>query len=221
MMIGCVARRDGHAVRASRLGSLILVCRHRLGHWLFAVERRELGEVHALDVASDASFGKAQRHPRLEFLDDPRLHFGMLVKVIVQTVGERIHQRLQPRRTLGVLLLQRHGIDEQFHPQVLINLGLAFRLCQSPHRVDVICFDAIEVVLGLGIFHAKDGIGVCFPVDVRDAPIIPDDGDVLGLALPARDVRVCGRLGSKRDACNSKNKNEFLHKCHLWLCVRH
>ena len=63
----------------------------------FAVERLELLEVDPLDVAADAAFGEGEGHPRLEVLDDARLHFGMLVEVEVQAVGEGVHQRLQPR----------------------------------------------------------------------------------------------------------------------------
>ena len=157
---------------------------------------------------------EAQRHPRLEFLDHSRLHFRMLVEVVVQPVGERVHQRLQPRRTLRVLLLQRFGIDEQLHPQVLVDFGLALGLRQPSHRVDVVRLDAIEVVLGLRVLHAEDSVGVRLSVDVRDAPIVADDGDIPRFFLPARGFRVLSSLGRKRDARNREHENELLHICH-------
>src|SRR3546814_9614332 len=41
-----------------------------------AVERAQIFERDPLDVAADAALGEAERHPRLEALDHPRLYVG-------------------------------------------------------------------------------------------------------------------------------------------------
>ncbi len=55
------------------------------------VERLKIGEVHALDIAADASFAEGECHPGLESRDDPRFHFGVLRDVVIQAVGESVH----------------------------------------------------------------------------------------------------------------------------------
>src|SRR5256885_591656 len=84
-----------------------------------------------------------------------------------------------------VLLLACLGVDKEFHPQVLVDLGRALRLREPSHGVDVVRLHTIEIVLGLSVNHAEDHIGVGLPVNVRDAPIVPDNGDVPRLLLPA------------------------------------
>ena len=165
-----------------------------------AVERGKLAEVHGFDIAADAAFGEAQRHPRLEAPDHPRLHPGVLVEVVIQAVGKRVHELPQPRGAGRVFLLQLHGVDEELHAQVLVDLRLSLGLGQAPHGVDVVGLDPIEVILGLRVLHAEDRAGVGFSVDVRDAPIVADDGDARGLLLPAHGLgTLSGRRGGSRD----------------------
>ena len=129
---------------------------------------------------------------------------GCFAEVIVQAVGERVHQRLQPGRACGVLLLQLGGIDEELHAQILIDLGFAFGLGQAAHGVDVVGLDAIEIVFGLGVHHAEDGVGVGLAVDVRDAPVVADDGDVVRLTRPTRGFGTV-RLSGKRNGRQQEN----------------
>jgi hypothetical protein len=112
----------------------------------------------------------AQRHPRFEVPDDSRLHVRMLRQIVIQPVGVSIHQRLQPRRARGVLSLQFGRVDEELHPQILVDLPFAFGLGQASHRVQVVRFRPAKVVPRLGIQGSKDRIGVGLPVNVRDAP---------------------------------------------------
>ncbi len=51
----------------------------------------------------------------------PRFYIRVLRQIVVQTVGERVHEFLQPFGAGRVLFLQLGGIDEEFHPQVLID----------------------------------------------------------------------------------------------------
>ena len=194
-----VGRRDGEAVRPGRLGRHRGVSRIGLDAGqrcrVLAVERLEARNRHALDVAADAALAEAERHPWLEPGDHPRLHVRMRGQVIVQAVGPAGHQRLEPGRRLVVLRFQVHRVDEQLHPQVAVDLLLPFGLGQPPHRVDEVGLDAVEVVLGLGVHQPEDGVGVGLGRDVRDAPVVADDGHALGAGLPGGDFGGDGRGG--------------------------
>ena len=197
-MANRVGGRDGRAVGARRLGIVLALLRRG-----FAVERGKLVEVNPFDIAADAPLGEAQRHPRLEAPDHPRLHLGVLVEVVIQAVGKRVHELPQPRGAGRVFLLQLHGVDEELHAQVLVDLRLPLGLGQAPHGVDVVGLDPIEVILGLRVLHAEDRAGVGFSVDVRDAPIVADDGDSRGLLLPAGQVGILSDSGGgNRDSEN-------------------
>jgi hypothetical protein len=217
-MASRVGGRDGSPVRSRRLRLARLRRQLAAGRGL-AVERRKPIQVDLFDIAADASLGEAQGHPRLESPDDPRLHLGVLVEVEIQAVGKRVHELSQPRRASRVVLLQLRRVDEQLRAQVLVDLRLPLGLRQAPHGVDVVRLDAIEVVLGLRVLHAEDRVGVGSSVDVRDAPIVPDDGDSGGLLAPARHLRIFTRLKSGRRGRRRDNQNQPLqvklasHKC--------
>jgi hypothetical protein len=121
-------------------------------------------------------------------LDDARLHLRMFIEIEIQSIGEGVHKGFQPRGARGILRLHIFGINEELHAQVLINFGFAFGLGESAHRIDVICLDAIEVVLGLRVLHTEDGVGIGFSVNVGEAPIVTDNGDLLRFFFPACDV---------------------------------
>ena len=144
----------------------------------------------------------------------------MLVQVEVEAVGPGVHQRLQPLRTGGVLRLHAVGVDEELHPQVAVDRGLALGLRQAAHRVDVVRLDAIEVVLGLRVDHPEDRVGVGLAVDVRDAPVVADDGDVLGLLLPACDVGFRGGLERAGDGTCDQQESDLLHSDLAVMMVR-
>jgi len=55
-------------------------------------------------------------------------------------------------------------------------------------------------------------VGVGLPVDVRNAPVVPDDGDVLGPLLPTGDVAGRGVLRGARGCYERKEKGELLHE---------
>src|SRR6185369_14721121 len=81
VMVLRVRWRDRHTIRSARLVVFIRPShnrkRHSLTH-LRPVKRLQLSQVHPLDIAADAAFGKAERHPRLEMLNHARLHLWML-----------------------------------------------------------------------------------------------------------------------------------------------
>ena len=180
MATGRIGRRDSGTVRSAWFG-ILNFHRRCLLHRRFAVKGFELAEVDALDVSSDAAFGETQRHPRLEVFDHARLYFGMFEQIVIQSVGPGCHQRLEPGRTVRILLLQIDGIDEEPLPQILPDLRLAFGLGGKAHRSQIVGFDAVEVVFALDINHAEDGVGVGLSADVRDAPVVTNDRDIAGV----------------------------------------
>nr|GEU28199.1 hypothetical protein [Tanacetum cinerariifolium] len=171
-------RRDGKAVRAARF-VVEVAARGLVGHQhrrhprvgAVRVQVFQLLEVDGFDVAADAALAEGQRHPRLEPRDQVGLDLRMRGQVIVQAIGKRHHQLLEPRRALPVLGLQEFGIDEQLHAQVAVQLGLAFHFRQAAHGIDVVALDAAEIILGLRIHQAEDGVGV-----VRRPPRAPGPG---------------------------------------------
>ena len=110
-------------------------------------------------------------------------------EVEVQSVGEGIHESLEPGRAAAVLRPQGVGVDEQPHAEIGVDRRRALGFRQAAERIQVVGLDAVEVVLGLGILHPEHRVGVGLPVHVRDAPVVPDDGDALRLPLPAGAVR--------------------------------
>ena len=117
-------------------------------------------------------------------------------QVVIEAIGEAVHQRLQPRRTLGVLRLHVERVDEELHTQVAPERALPFHFRGTPHRRDVIGLHAIEVILGLRIHHTEHGVGVGFAVHVRDAVLIAHDGHAGGLLLPLCRL---SRQGNRRE----------------------
>src|SRR6266496_3743273 len=97
-----VGGRDRGAIGSARLGVCVprLLGRRRIRS--LAVKCLELPEVHALDIAADAAFGEAKRHPWLESSDRARLHAGVLIQVKVESVGPGVHEVLEPGGTLRV-----------------------------------------------------------------------------------------------------------------------
>src|ERR1700677_989054 len=91
--------------------------------WGFAVELFELIEVDSLDIATDAALGEGERHPWFKMMDDSRLYLGVLIEVVVEAVGEGVHQGLQPCGAGGVLGLQDGGVDEELHAEVEVYFG--------------------------------------------------------------------------------------------------
>ena len=186
----CAARRrQRHAVGAERLGQFAAeIERSQFGR-LAGVQRFQVGEVDALDIAADAAFGKAERHPGFEMGDNARFHCGVRGEVIVQRVGPGGGQRFQPGGAGGILRLQLGRIDEQLHAQVAPDRTFAFGFGETALRVDEVGFDPVEVVFGLGIDHAEHGVGVGLALDVRNAEIIAGDGNGGPVLVPAGAVR--------------------------------
>jgi hypothetical protein len=133
-------RGDRDAVGAVGLGEIrVAVAPARPGpDRRVAVERRQLRDAHALDVAADAPLGEAQRHPRLEAREEPRPHLRMRMEVVVEPVGEGVHQLAEPRRTRAVLRAERVRVDEQPHAQVLEQRGLTVHLRATAQGAEVV-----------------------------------------------------------------------------------
>ncbi len=135
----------------------------------------------------------------------------MLIEEEVETVGEGVHEVPQPRRARGVLCAQRIGIDEQLHPQILVNRRLALRFRKTAQRIQVVRLDPVEIVLGLRVLHAEHGVRIGFAVHVRDAPVVADDRDALRLLLPAGDVALRGGGLQNREETEDGMHGRILH----------
>ncbi len=135
----------------------------------------------------------------------------MLVEVIVQAVRVRVHQLLQPVGALLVLRFHVGRIDEQLHPQVTVDFALALRLGKPSDRVQVVRLDAIEVVLGLRVHDPEHGVRIGPPRDVRDAPVVANDGDALRLLLPGGGIRVCCRVRRGRGGGQGEEEQKLFH----------
>ena len=170
--------RNGDAVRSARLAKGEIVDRDDLG---VAIERRQRRERHAFDVAADAAFGKAQRHPRREVRQHPRMHPRMVGEIVVERVGPRGHQRPEPRRRRGIAGFKPRRIDEQSLAQVGPQRRLAVGLGEAAEAGQIVRLDPREVILGLGVDHAIDRVGVGVAADVGDAPFVAGDGCAMGL----------------------------------------
>ena len=184
--------------------------------FLLTVKRFELAQVDAFDVAADAAFAEAQRHPRFELRDHARLHVRVRGEIEIQALGPRIHQRLQPRRAVVVLRLHVRRIDEQLHPQVAIDFALAFRFGQAALRVDEVGLDAVEVVFGLRIHQPEHDVGVGLAVDVRHAPVVADDRDAFGARLPRRHLRAVRCVARLRSGCRRQWRRQGRGRVSSW-----
>ncbi len=87
-----------------------------------------------------------------------------------------------------MLLPQRGGIEVEPLAQVLPDRLLALGLGQPPERDEIIGLNAVEVVFGLGIDHSEHRIGIGWPMDMRDAPIVANDCRALRGRCPARSL---------------------------------
>ncbi len=194
--------RDGETVGAAG-NRLCRLNRRRGGERLRprlpGVEFPKLKCVDAFNIAANAAFSKRQRHPRLEATDDLRRNGGMFRQKVIQSVRPSHHQRLEPRRALAKSLPQAARIDEQTLSKIAEYGCLAFGLRQHPQADEVVPLDAGEVVLGLRIDGTEHRVRVGFAIDMRDAPVVADDADVLGM-LPLASRAADGRGVRRRTA---------------------
>ena len=87
---------------------------------------------------------------------------------------------------LVVLLFHLLRIDEQLHAQVDPAVVGAEGFPEAPLGKEKVSLDAGEVVLGLGVHHAKHRVRIRGGFDVGNAPLISGDRHLLGSSCPAR-----------------------------------
>ena len=194
-----VRRCDRNAVRAARIRRHAVSRHELLLDRVRTVESAKVSCADAFNVPTDASFAECKRHPRFEPGDHARFHRRVRCQIEVQTVGEPVHETLQPLRAGPVQSLHRVGMDEEFHPKVLVNRRFPLCFGQAAHRIDVVGLDAIEIVLRLGVDHAEHGVRVCLRIHMRDSPVITYDGDVRRASFPSVCFRVLGLRQGRED----------------------
>ena len=88
---------------------------------------------------------------------------GCFAEIVVQPVREGFISFCSHAGLAAYCFFNAVGIDEQLHPQILIDLRFAFGLGEAAHGVDVVCFDAIEIVFGLRIYMPKTASASVLP----------------------------------------------------------
>src|ERR1700722_18806291 len=111
----------------------------------------------------------------------------MSLKIEIQSIRPGDHEPLKPGRTVRISRLQVLRSDEELHAQILIERFFAFGLGQATQSIDVVALDPIEIILGLRVHHSEDRVAITLAVNVRNSPIVADDGRVLSLEPPALD----------------------------------
>ncbi len=185
-----------------------------LRHRRTTVKSFESTEVHPFDVSPDAALAEGQRHPGFEVREHPRGDFGMSSQVVVQPVRPRVHQALEPRWSRIVLASDIVGRNKQLHAQIAPDLIFALGLGEATHSIQKVHLDAIEVILGLCVDHAEDGVGVGRAMDVGNALVVSNDRNVGGSGLQARKFRIDGGAASAQDqqqAGCQRGEEELLH----------
>ena len=157
-------------------------------HRLSRVEAFQLFQVDPLDVAADAAFGEAERHPRLEPGQHPRLHLRVRGEEVIEAVRPGIHQPAHWRGAAHIVGLQLIVADIEPRSKVLPNGLFAVRLGGAAEIGQIIGFDPWEVVFRLSIDHPEHGLGIGPAMNVGDAPIVADDGDARCLGAPSRQL---------------------------------
>src|SRR5882724_12034964 len=118
-------------------------------------------------------------------MDDSARNSGMFRQEVIQAVGPGHHQCLEPSRAAAIALPQAARIDEQSLTKIGVNGRLPFGQRREPQTIEVVALDAAEVILGLRIDHSEHRVRVGFAVDMRDAPVVADDANILGMLPPA------------------------------------
>src|SRR6476660_8082421 len=103
MAAGAAGRRNGKAVRAHWLPLVLARVRRlpRRGPFLGIKSLDALQRYHA-DVAANAAFAEHERHPGLEASQQPWLHGGVGVEIVVGAGCKGVEQVFQPTRALAV-----------------------------------------------------------------------------------------------------------------------
>ena len=114
----------------------------------------------------------------------PGLHFGVGIQVIIDAVRKGDTKLLQPFRLPSY---------SSIASSLVIKDGRAGRCTvllplQPPPGVDypdVVLLNPLEVVFTLSVQQAENSIGICFAINMRYAKVISNNGDIGSLLLPA------------------------------------
>jgi hypothetical protein len=143
------------------------------------------------------------------------------VEVVVEAVGEGVHEFAEPEGAGGVAGREGGGVEIEAGAEVVVEAGFAVGFGGAAEGGEVVGFDAGEVVFGLGVEGAEDGVGVGFAGDVGDAPAVAGDGDLPGLALPAGEFAGVGRGFEESGEKKTEENAGQGHRCFdLSSCLR-
>ena len=108
----------------------------------------------------------------------------MSVEVKIDGIGLGIEQFFEPNGCFFVVGNGVRSVNNHPNQQVIVEFRFAFYLRFSTQFFDVIHLHPLKIVFALGVKKPKNGIGIGLAVDVRNAPIVSNDGDVFGLFFP-------------------------------------
>ena len=89
--------------------------------------------------------------------------------------------------------------------KIAVKCALALGLSQPSQAVQIIAFDAPEVIFSLGVDRAEYRIGVGLAVNVGDTVIVADDLHLGGMRPPSGIFRGGSRLG---DGAQERQSND-------------
>ena len=124
--------------------------------------------------------------PRLEFSDQSWLRLGMRFKVIVDPGGKRSKAALILRIEFLIVSLAVLGDFKHAVQQITSQLGFPMDFRVAPQRADAIVFDLPKVIFRLRITHAKTHCREILAENMRHAPFIAMNRDLIGKGRGAR-----------------------------------
>src|SRR5438477_303780 len=124
---------------------------------------------------------------------------------VVEPVRPSIHELAHRHGAMPIVGLQLAVADVQLRTKVLPDCLLAFGFGGASEAGEIIRFDPRKIILGLRIDHSEDRIGINFPMDVRDSPVVAHDGHMRGLETPSLELgrRCCGKEKKEREESGS------------------
>ena len=133
----------------------------------------------------NAAIRPKQLIPRLKFGQKCGLDLRIFVQIIIDTVGVSIQQFLHPRLGFVVIGNGLGGINQQLDLQIIVQSRLTFELSGTAQFLDVIEFYAFKIIFALRIQQSKNRISVGFAINMRNSPIVTNNGHSFGLLLVA------------------------------------
>ena len=130
--------------------------------------------------------------------EQARLHLRIAGEVVVEAVGKRVAQGLQPLRSRskrGARFVLTHV---EARAQIAVERGFAFHFGKAPDSPDVVALYPREIVFSLCIEESEYGVGIRRCIDMGNSEIVAHDGHAFGDGLQTRHLCGCRVLRGGR-----------------------